>query len=95
MAESTSIPEISRFFTALGDDLKAGQPVLRSLRRIEKELSDAPLLETLKAMADDIENGSTLSQAMEQHPDAFDEATILLVKGGDAYGRLPARPVSY
>ena len=88
MTESAHGPEAAKFFTALADDLKAGQPVLRSLRRIEENLSDTPFSETIGMMADDIEQGSTLSQALGEHPNAFDEAVVLLVKGGEAAGML-------
>lgn len=88
MTESAGVPEAAKLFTELADDLKVGQPVLRSLRRIKEEFSDAPMWETIGAMADDIEKGSTLSQALEKYPHAFDEVVVLLVKSGEAAGML-------
>ena len=88
MTESPDGPQAARFFTTLANDLKAGQPVLQSLRRIEEEFSDTPMSKTISLMADDIENGSTLSQALGKHPHAFDEAVVLLVKGGETAGML-------
>ncbi len=88
MTVSSSIPQASNVFIALADDLKAGQPVLRSLRRIEGEFTDTPISETIRLMADDIESGGTLSEALGKHPQVFDEVAVLLVKGGEEAGML-------
>ena len=88
MTEATRKPETARLFDALGADLAAGMPVLRSLRKIEEELSGSSIAEIINMMATDIGNGATLSEAIEKHPDTFDEAAVLLVRSGEASGML-------
>ena len=66
----------------------AGLPILRSLRILETQLKPGPLKGSLIGVIDDIESGSTLSEAMSKQPKAFDNLYVNMVKAGEAGGAL-------
>jgi type IV pilus assembly protein PilC len=66
----------------------AGLPILRSLRILEEQQRPGPLRMALRMVADDVEGGRTLSEAMAQHPKAFDKLYTNMVAAGEAGGVL-------
>jgi len=66
----------------------AGLPILRSLRILEGQCKPGPLKTSLIGVIDDIESGSTLSEAMAKQPKAFDNLYVNMVKAGEAGGAL-------
>ncbi|MDA7979353.1 MAG: type II secretion system F family protein [Pirellulales bacterium] len=66
----------------------AGLPILRSLRILETQSKPGPLKNALIDVCDDIESGSTLSEAMAKQPKAFDRLYVNMVKAGEAGGAL-------
>ena len=66
----------------------AGLPILRSLRILEAQSKPGPLKSSLLGVIDDIESGSTLSEAMAKQPKAFDNLYVNMVKAGEAGGAL-------
>ena len=66
----------------------AGLPILRSLRILENQCKPGPLKSSLIGTIDDIESGSTLSEAMAKQPKAFDNLYVNMVKAGEAGGAL-------
>lgn len=66
----------------------AGLPILRSLRILEGQSKPGPLKNSLMAVIEDIEGGSTLSEAMSRQPKAFDKLYVNMVKAGEAGGAL-------
>ena len=50
----------------------AGLPILRSLRILEGQSKPGVLKNSLIEVVEDIEGGSSLSEAMSKHPKAFD-----------------------
>jgi len=66
----------------------AGLPVLRSLRILEGQAKPGPLKNSLQGVIEDIESGSTLSEAMSKQPKAFDNLYVNMVKAGEAGGAL-------
>ena len=66
----------------------AGLPILRSLRILENQCKPGPLKSSLVGVIDDIESGSTLSEAMSKQPKAFDNLYVNMVKAGEAGGAL-------
>ncbi|HEY0984932.1 MULTISPECIES: type II secretion system F family protein [unclassified Schlesneria] len=66
----------------------AGLPILRSLRILENQARPGPLKGSLIGVIDDIESGSTLSEAMAKQPKAFDNLYVNMVKAGEAGGAL-------
>lgn len=66
----------------------AGLPILRSLRILEGQAKPGPLKNSLMGVIEDIESGSTLSEAMSKQPKAFDNLYCNMVKAGEAGGAL-------
>ncbi len=66
----------------------AGLPILRSLRILEGQQKPGPLKNSLMNVIEDIESGSTLSEAMARNPKAFDDLYVNMVKAGEAGGAL-------
>lgn len=66
----------------------AGLPILRSLRILEGQAKPGPLKNSLIDVIEDIEGGSTLSEAMAKQPKAFDNLYVNMVKAGEAGGAL-------
>jgi type IV pilus assembly protein PilC len=75
----------TRQFSTLQD---AGLPVLRSLKILEKQMRPGVLKNSLMDVVDDVESGSTLSEAFGKHPKAFDRLYVNMVKAGEAGGAL-------
>lgn len=66
----------------------AGLPVLRSLKILEGQSKPGPLKSSLVGVIEDIESGSTLSEAMSKQPKAFDDLYVNMVRAGEAGGAL-------
>ena len=66
----------------------AGLPILRSLMILEGQSKPGPLKSSLSGVIEDIEGGSTLSEAMSKQPKAFDDLYVNMVKAGEAGGAL-------
>jgi type IV pilus assembly protein PilC len=75
----------TRQFSTLQD---AGLPVLRSLRILEGQMKPGVLKNALMDVVDDVESGSTLSEAFSKHPKCFDRLYVNMVKAGEAGGAL-------
>src|SRR6478752_2370750 len=75
----------TRQFSTLQD---AGLPVLRSLRILERQMKPSVLKNALIDVVEDVESGSTLSEALGKHPRAFDRLYVNMVKAGEAGGAL-------
>lgn len=66
----------------------AGLPILRSLRVLEGQGKGGKLKACIGGVIEDIESGSTLSEAMAKQPKAFDNLYVNMVKAGEAGGAL-------
>src|SRR5437763_5170837 len=75
----------TRQFSTLQD---AGLPVLRSLRILERQMKPSVLKNALIDVVDDVESGSTLSEALGKHPKCFDRLYVNMVRAGEAGGAL-------
>jgi len=77
--------QFSRQLSTLQD---AGLPILRSLRILEQQQKAGLLKSIIRQVADDVEGGATLSEAMGKHPKAFDRLFVNMVQAGEAGGVL-------
>jgi type IV pilus assembly protein PilC len=75
----------TRQFSVLQD---AGLPVLRSLKILEGQMKPGVLKNALFDVVDDVESGSTLSEAFAKHPKCFDRLYVNMIKAGEAGGAL-------
>lgn len=77
--------QFTRQFSTLQD---AGLPVLRSLKILERQMKPGVLKNALIDVVDDVESGSTLSEAFGKHPKCFDRLYVNMIKAGEAGGAL-------
>lgn len=66
----------------------AGVPLLFGLKAIETQLSPGPLKRVLRALAEDLLNGKTLSQALRRYPESFDPFFVGIIRIGESSGLL-------
>src|SRR5262249_30351612 len=78
---TAALCQFPRQFSTLQD---AGLPVLRSLRILEGQMRPGVLKNALIDVVDDVESGSTLSEAFAKHPRCFDRLYVNMVKAGEA-----------
>ncbi|MGQ9649276.1 MAG: type II secretion system F family protein [Phycisphaerae bacterium] len=83
--KSKEIVQFTRQLSTLQD---AGLPILRCLRILEQQQKPGKLRLILRNVADDVEGGSTLSEAMAAQPKAFDRLYCNMVAAGEAGGVL-------
>lgn len=76
-------------FTAeLATLLQAGLPLLRGLRVLQKQEKSPNLRRIIGDLAESIEGGSTLSEALAAHPKVFNRLYVNMVKAGEIGGVL-------
>jgi type IV pilus assembly protein PilC len=80
--------KLTTFTRQLSTLQDAGLPILRSLRILEGQAKPGALKNTLIDVIDDVESGSTLSEAMGKQPKCFDNLYVNMVKAGEAGGAL-------
>ena len=79
---------ISQFCRQLSTLQDAGLPILRSLRILEEQAKKGSFKRIIGYVADDIEGGSTLSEALGKYPRCFDHLLVSMVAAGEAGGVL-------
>jgi len=68
--------------------INSGLAVLRGLYVLEEQTENTRLKKIIKAVRDDVEAGSPVSDAMAKHPAAFDRLYVAMVRAGEASGAL-------
>ncbi len=66
----------------------AGLPILRSLQILEQQQKPGLLKAIVGGVADEVEGGGTLSDAMAHFPKAFDKLYVNMINAGEAGGVL-------
>jgi type IV pilus assembly protein PilC len=83
-----SVKQLTQFTRQLSTLMDAGLPILRSLRILEQQQKPGTLRVALRYVADDVEGGATLSEAMARHPKVFDRLFTNMIAAGEAGGVL-------
>jgi general secretion pathway protein F/type IV pilus assembly protein PilC len=76
------------FYGQLADLLHAGVPLLRSLEILERQSSSPPLQLTLREVRAKVADGNGLAEAMAEHPRAFNELAVSMIRAGQEGGFL-------
>lgn len=84
-AKTKHICAFTRQLSILQD---AGLPILRSLKILEHNCKPGKLKNALMDVCDEIETGSTLSEAMSKCPKVFSRLYVNMIKAGEAGGAL-------
>ena len=79
---------LTQFTRQLSTLVDAGLPILRSLRVLEQQQKPGMLRVAIRLVAEDVEGGATLSEAMGRHPKAFDRLYTNMVRAGELGGVL-------
>ncbi len=82
-------PELINFCFHLEQLARAGVPLVESLADLRDSLENPRFREIIAGMVESIEGGKTLSQALAEHPQTFDEVMVSLVRAGEETGTLP------
>ncbi len=76
------------FARQLATMVDSGIPIAPALEVLAEQMDDKGFQMTLKKMRDDIEAGSSLSEAMGRYPKAFSDFFVNMVRAGESSGRL-------
>jgi type IV pilus assembly protein PilC len=80
--------QLTQFTMQLSVLMDAGLPIVRSLKILSAQMKPCALKNITAEVADDVETGSTFSDALSRHPKAFDKLYVNMVKAGEAGGVL-------
>ena len=80
--------ELAELLNNMSMLLTAGVPVLSAVNELLGDLKNRSLVMVLRFIRTDIENGRTLSQAMERHPNILSSLILSMCRVGEETGRL-------
>lgn len=80
--------QLTTFTRQLSTLQDAGLPLLRSIQILEGQQKPGKLKSVLGSIAEDVESGTTLSDAMAKHPRVFDRLYTKMVNAGEIGGVL-------
>jgi type IV pilus assembly protein PilC len=83
-----SAKQLTAFTRQLSTLQDAGLPLLRSLQILEGQMKPGKMKNVLLGVCEDVEGGAALSEAMAQHPAAFDHLYVKMVAAGEVGGVL-------
>jgi len=83
-----SSKQLTAFTRQLSILQDAGLPILRSLKILENQAKPGRLKNSLMDVCEEIESGSTLSEAMSKSPKAFNRLFVNMIRAGEAGGAL-------
>ena len=83
-----SLKKLTLFTRQLSTLQDAGLPLLRSLQILESQQKGGGFKRMLKGVTEEVEAGTTLSDAMAKHPRAFDRLYCKMVAAGEIGGVL-------
>ena len=81
--------ELINFCFHLEQFLQAGVPIIESLADLRDTIEHPHFREIVTTLVGAIEGGETLSQALERHPQVFDNVFCSLIRAGERAGELP------
>ncbi|MFN8706006.1 MAG: type II secretion system F family protein [Planctomyces sp.] len=80
--------EVSSACSLLSDQLSNGIALLRALRVLEQQCSGSGMKSALNRIIERVADGSTLANALTEHPELFGELDISMVQAGEEGGFL-------
>ncbi|MDP1609802.1 MAG: type II secretion system F family protein [Sulfuritalea sp.] len=82
-------PELINFCFHMEQLARAGVSLIESLTDLRDTIENPRFREIIASMVESIEGGKTLSQALAEHPQTFDEVMVSLIRAGEETGALP------
>ncbi|MHC4157787.1 MAG: type II secretion system F family protein [Planctomycetota bacterium] len=83
-----STKDLCRLARQLATLLRSGMPLVPALSALVEQLQNEPLAPVLKHVADSVNQGSSLADALKEHPDAFSPLFVNMVAAGQVSGTL-------
>ena len=83
-----SLTELIIFSRQMYSLMKAGIPIIRSIKSLAESTGSPRLRQVMNDLASELENGRSLSVAMASHPKVFSRLIVSLVHVGENTGRL-------
>jgi type IV pilus assembly protein PilC len=80
--------QLTQFTSQLSTLQDAGLPIVSCLKILEGQLPKGFFKNVLVGVTDDVESGSSLSEALAKHPRVFDGLYVNMVRAGEAGGVL-------
>lgn len=80
--------QLAAFYSQLADLLKGGVPLLKALRILQEQTSNANFRDVLDQVYRRVEEGETLAEAMQRYQRAFGEMGVQMVRAGSEGGFL-------
>jgi len=88
IGKKVSSKELVFFSRQLATMIKSGLTIIQSLRILEEQTANQEFKKMLTKIADDVETGISLSQALSRYPKTFNKVYVSMVKSGESSGRL-------
>lgn len=82
--------EISRFTRQFATMIGAGLPMVQCLEILASQTENKELGKIIASVKDNVQSGSTLSDALARHPKIFDQLYVNMVEAGEIGGALDA-----
>jgi type IV pilus assembly protein PilC len=86
--KKVKLKELSVFSRQFATMVNSGLPILRALSILANQTNNAELARVLSECRADIEQGASLSSAMQKHPKVFNDLFVSMVKSGETGGSL-------
>lgn len=83
-----SIKDRNVFLRQLANLFESGMMITRALRTLVDQTENPRLRKVIDQLREDVQQGSSLAEAMEKHPDLFPAMYVSLVRAGETGGML-------
>jgi len=87
-AKKVKLEDLVIFSRQLATMVEAGIPLVNVLDILGQQVENKAFGETVKKLKDDVETGSSFSQALAKHPRIFSALYINMVRAGESSGML-------
>ena len=87
-SKKLSIKDKSFFMRQLATTINAGLPIAQALQVLNEQTSSVKLKAMITQVANDVEGGTSLSNALSEYPDTFSQIDLTLIESGETSGSL-------
>jgi type IV pilus assembly protein PilC len=88
LSNRVSLKEIAVFCRQFATMVNSGLTLLRSLSILVSQTENKKLAEVIESVSQDVQSGSSLSQALARHPKQFNRLFVAMVRAGETGGTL-------
>jgi type IV pilus assembly protein PilC len=88
LSKKIPLNEVITFTKKLETMVRAGLPILETIRMLEKQATHSSLKVIIGRISKDVESGIALSDAFEKYPFAFNNIYVNLLRAGESSGKV-------